>query len=149
LTDPTPDGQTVNNSGNVNANLGVIIAPTLPNSVGTQVAGNMAPILANLARPTPAAITVGDNGSAADDAFEVTLDGVVIGRTSIGASNTLTVAALTSGPHSLQVTCTIAPDNIGTYGVSLSQGVKFSDGSTSKSGEIPQGGSASFTIIAP
>jgi hypothetical protein len=149
LDSPTPDGGVVNDTANTNANFGVAVAPTLPGSVGTDVADDFESIIDKLPLPTPAAITVGDNGFAADDAFEVTLDGVVIGRTAIGASNTLTVPSLAPGPHSLQVTCIIAPDNVGTYEVSLSQGVEFTDGSTYESGELPQGGSTSFTIIAP
>ena len=47
------------------------------------------------------------------------------------------------------LTAVIAPDNVGTYEVALSQGLTFADGTTVRSGVIPQGGSASFAIIIP
>lgn len=94
-------------------------------------------------------ITVSDNGNIADDAFEVYIDGVLIGATAVGASNTLAINNIIRGPHTLTIKVIIAPDNIGTYGIKLSDGLTFSDGSTSASGTPPQGASVSFTIIVP
>ncbi len=94
-------------------------------------------------------ISVGDNGSAADDAFQVILNGIVLGQTSIGASNTFSASNLRSGTATLRIICVIAPDNIGTLGVTLSQGLQFQDGSTARSEVLPEGGSVSYIIIIP
>lgn len=94
-------------------------------------------------------ITVRDNGNLADDAFQVFLDNILIGSTSIGASNTLAVNNLKSGNHQLRITAVIAPDNVGTFEISLSDGLTFLGGGTVMSGVLTQGGSASFTIVVP
>jgi murein DD-endopeptidase MepM/ murein hydrolase activator NlpD len=94
-------------------------------------------------------ITVRDNGSLADDAFEVTLDGIRLGETTIGGANTLAVSNLIPGPHVLGITATIAPDNVGTYQVTLNDGLTFAGGGTSRSNVLPQGGSATFAIVVP
>lgn len=94
-------------------------------------------------------ITVRDNGTLADDAFRVSLDGAVLGTTAIGASNTFAVNNIRSGTHTLTILCTIAPDDVGTYEITLSQGLTFSGGGTSRSGTLTQGGTVTFTINAP
>jgi murein DD-endopeptidase MepM/ murein hydrolase activator NlpD len=94
-------------------------------------------------------ITVGDNGAAADDAFEVFLDGLLIGQTTIGGTNTIAAGNLRSGNHTLTIIAIIAPDNVGTLGVTLSDGVTFSDGSTTRSEVLPQGGQVTYEIIVP
>jgi murein DD-endopeptidase MepM/ murein hydrolase activator NlpD len=94
-------------------------------------------------------ITVRDNGSLADDAFTVAINGLIICKTAIGASNTCAVGNLRPGTATLTITAFIAPDDVGTYEITLAQGLTFSDGSTLRSGTIPQGGSASFTINIP
>jgi murein DD-endopeptidase MepM/ murein hydrolase activator NlpD len=94
-------------------------------------------------------ITVSDNGTLADDAFQVSLDGIVLGTTAIGASNTFAANNIRSGTHTLTILCTVAPDDVGTYEATLAQGITFSGGGTSRSGTLAQGGSVSFPIIAP
>lgn len=94
-------------------------------------------------------ITVRDNGNLADDAFRVYLDGLLIGATSIGASNTLAVNNLIPGNHDLSITAIIAPDNLGTYEVTLNDGLTFSWGGVSTSGTLPQGGATLWTIVVP
>lgn len=94
-------------------------------------------------------ITVSDNGSLADDAFRVAIDSNVICETAIGAANSCATGSLVSGQHALTLTVIVAPDNVGTYLVTLSQGITFSDGSLSRSGGLPQGGSTSFSILVP
>jgi len=94
-------------------------------------------------------ITVRDNGSLADDAFTVAINGLIVCKTAIGASNTCAVGNLRPGTATLTITAFIAPDDVGTYEITLAQGLTFSDGSTLRSGTIPQGGSASFTINIP
>jgi len=84
-------------------------------------------------------ITVRDSGSAADDSFQLSLDGFVIGATTIGASNTIAINNIIAGQHLLELLVLVAPDDVGTYTVTLNDGITFSDGSTSKSGSPPQG----------
>jgi murein DD-endopeptidase MepM/ murein hydrolase activator NlpD len=94
-------------------------------------------------------VTVRDNGTAADDAFSVAINGFVVCQTSIGASNTCAVGNLRPGAATLTLTCVIAPDNVGTYEIALGQGLTFSDGTTIRSGTLPEGGSISFAIVVP
>jgi murein DD-endopeptidase MepM/ murein hydrolase activator NlpD len=94
-------------------------------------------------------ITVADNGSLADDAFEVFISGRSVCRTQIGASNTCAVGSLRPGTVTLTIVAVVAPDDVGTYQISLAQGLTFSDGTAVRSGTIPQGGSASFSVIVP
>jgi hypothetical protein len=84
-------------------------------------------------------ITVGDSGALADDAFELLIDGVTIGQTLIGATNTLNVSGLRRGPHVLTLVVLIAPDDIGTFTVTLHDGLVFADGTTSVTGQPPEG----------
>lgn len=94
-------------------------------------------------------ITVRDSGTLADDAFQISLDGIIIGSTSIGASNTIAINNIIPGPHTLSLLVLIAPDNVGTYTVTLNDGITFSDGTTSKSGAPPQGTTVSWGIEVP
>ena len=94
-------------------------------------------------------ITVRDNGNLADDAFEVRFDGILLGSTTIGAANTLAVSNLLPGAHTVTLTATIAPDNVGTYEISLNDGLVFTSGGTSRSGTLPQGGSVNFAVDVP
>ena len=94
-------------------------------------------------------ITVRDNGALADDAFQVFLDNILIGSTDIGLPNTLAVNNLKSGNHQLRITAVIAPDNAGTFEISLNDGLTFLGGGTVMSGVLTQGGSANFTIVVP
>jgi murein DD-endopeptidase MepM/ murein hydrolase activator NlpD len=94
-------------------------------------------------------ITVADNGSAADDAFTVAINGLTVCQTSIGATNTCAVGNLRSGTATLTITANIAPDDIGTFGITLANGLRFQGGGTSVSGVIPRGGTESFIITIP
>jgi murein DD-endopeptidase MepM/ murein hydrolase activator NlpD len=102
-----------------------------------------------IGRNVTGSITVRDNGNLADDAFRVTIDGILVCTTSIGASNTCAVGNLRPGTKTLSLTAVIAPDNVGTYEISLSNGLTFSDGSTIRSGSIPQGAAAAYSIVVP
>jgi hypothetical protein len=93
-------------------------------------------------------VLVRDNGNIADDAFAVFIDGREIGRTAIGASNNLTTGPLRLGDHTLRLTCLIAPDNEGTYEITLSGKTVFKTGEkTTRSGVLPQGGTLEETIV--
>ena len=94
-------------------------------------------------------ITVRDNGSLADDAFTVSINGQAVCQTQIGASNTCGVGSLRPGTATLTIVAVIAPDNVGTYEITLAQGLTFAGGGATRSGTIPEGGSASFSITIP
>jgi murein DD-endopeptidase MepM/ murein hydrolase activator NlpD len=94
-------------------------------------------------------ITVRDNGPLADDAFSVAIDGLVVCTTDVGASNTCAVGNLRPGEKTLTLTAVIAPDNVGTFEITLGDRLTFLDGSTDVSGVISQGESVSYQIIVP
>ena len=94
-------------------------------------------------------IVVGDNGPAADDAFEVFIDGLSLGRTTIGGTNTLGASNLRPGNHQLKIVAVIAPDNLGTLGVALKDGLRFSDGTTTRSANLDQNEAITYTIVVP
>jgi len=94
-------------------------------------------------------ITVRDNGAVADDAFQVILDGKVVGQTTVGGTNEFSVRNLQPGTHTLTVIAVVAPDNIGTYEVSVRNGLTFSGGGTVRSGRLPQGGATTFNVLVP
>ncbi len=94
-------------------------------------------------------ITVGDNGSLADDAFSVAINGIVVCTTSIGATNTCGIGNLRPGTATLTITVVVAPDDAGTFAISLGDGLTFAGGGTSVSNVLPQGGSASYQITIP
>lgn len=94
-------------------------------------------------------ITVGDNGSLADDAFEVFLDGVRLGQTDIGAINTITVSNLRPGQHELTIKVILAPDDVGTWQIILNDGLTFAGGGSSREGRHPEGTVLNFSIVVP
>jgi murein DD-endopeptidase MepM/ murein hydrolase activator NlpD len=94
-------------------------------------------------------IRVFDNGAASDDAFRVTLNGIILGETAIGRSNNFAANNLKPGRYTLVLTTIVAPDNLGTFQIELSNGILFSDGTSSKQGDTDAGESVTFTIIVP
>lgn len=99
----------------------------------------------------PGAIRVADNGPAADDVFEVSVNGTVLGRTTKGGSGQFRVENLLPGTATLTLKAVDAgqPGDIATYGITLSSGVTFPDGSTSRSGDMYLDETATYTIIVP
>ena len=94
-------------------------------------------------------ITIRDNGNLADDAFSLYLNNVFVGKTEIGASNSVALSNLRPGESTLKLVCDIAPDNVGTYEVLLNDGILFKTGGNRKSSTLPQGGSIEWVIIIP
>lgn len=94
-------------------------------------------------------IAVRDNGNLADDAFTIFINSREVCRTSIGASNNCIVGSLRRGSATLAIRADIAPDNVGTYQITLSQGLTFADGTTSRSSTVAQGGTHQYTINVP
>lgn len=99
--------------------------------------------------PNRGNIVVVDNGNSADDIFEVAVGGVVLGRTSKGGSGQFRVGSLAPGSTQLRLTTIEDDDPPGTYGITLDNGVTFSDGSRTRSGGLALGSSVTFTIIIP
>ncbi len=93
-------------------------------------------------------IVVFDSGSAADDSFGLSVQGLgSLGATPVGGLRTYGVD-LPPGTHTATITVLLAPDNIGTFtATAVQNGVEI--GGTS--GEPPQGSSVSFTftVVAP
>jgi murein DD-endopeptidase MepM/ murein hydrolase activator NlpD len=94
-------------------------------------------------------ISVGDNGSAADDAFSVSVDGIDLGTTTVGGTNNIAVNNLRSGNHILTIKCVVAPDNDGTLGVALSNGWTFADGSTTRSADLTLNEVVNYPFLVP
>ena len=94
-------------------------------------------------------IVVRDNGNTPDDIFEVALDGAVLGRTTKGGTGQFRVSSLRPGNHTLRVATVEDDDPPGTWQVSLSDGLIFSDGTTTKEGLLTLGNFVTFTLIAP
>ena len=105
-------------------------------------------------------IEFGDNGSLADDSFTLSLTPVKDGAADTGNTYTFGPSALGQrsfpvainnlriGDYVLALKVVQAPDDIGTYFVSLkSQAVFKNDGSTYREGSLPQGGIFSETIV--
>jgi murein DD-endopeptidase MepM/ murein hydrolase activator NlpD len=95
-------------------------------------------------------IAIRDNGNLADDAFELYLDGILIGKTDIGASNSISISNLRPGDKMLMLKCVIAPDNVGTYEVLLQDGLTFVEGGGDiKSGILARGASVVWKVNVP
>lgn len=95
------------------------------------------------------AISIRDNGNDADDAFEAYLNDIFIGKTEIGASNTIALSGLRAGEKKLKVKCIVAPDNKGTLEIVLNEGILFNDGQDYYSAVIPENDSVVLDIVIP
>ncbi len=92
-------------------------------------------------------VTLSDNGKLADDAFSLSIDGINIGVTEIGASNTFAINNLRKGEHVIKIDAVVVPDEVGTLQIDLGEGVTFKDGTQSISAELAPGGSVTYTIV--
>jgi murein DD-endopeptidase MepM/ murein hydrolase activator NlpD len=85
-------------------------------------------------------IVLRDNGSLADDAFVLTIDGNEVLRTTPGGEATRRTGPLRLGDHDLRLLCELAPDDVGTYEILLSGRTVFKAGIKGRrSGTLPQG----------
>ena len=82
-------------------------------------------------------ITMGDNGSATDDIFEVRVDGVTVLTTSSPVTRTSTTLQLSQGQHRVEMLGRAAPDGIGTYFISFSGAAVVSGPALSGSDLVP------------
>lgn len=94
-------------------------------------------------------IVVSDNGSANDDVFQVSLDGVVLGTTPKGGSDSFGVNNLRPGTKTLGITCLDDGGDVCTLGLGLGDGLTFADGSTSTSDALNLGQTASYAVTVP
>lgn len=88
-----------------------------------------------------------DGGNTADDAFSVAIDGVVVCTTAVGVPNSCELGQLAPGTYDLVITATIAPDNIGTYEITITSPNMTINGVTRVSGTLAQGASKSFKLV--
>lgn len=98
---------------------------------------------------TSGSITAGDNGSAADDAFELFLNGISIGETTIGGTNNLSINNLIPGTYTLALTTTVVPDDCSTWFIQLNDGLQFADGGTFRGHSGCSQFNVSFQIVVP
>jgi len=99
-----------------------------------------------------AAINVGDNGPAPDDVFAVSVDGVALGQTDKGGTGAFRLGDLVPGTHTLTITCLddgADGADIGTLGISLNDGVTFTDGTTALSDELQLNETKNYSINVP
>lgn len=96
---------------------------------------------------TSGSITVSDNGSEADDSFAVSLSGNEVCRTEIGESNNCSIGSLRAGQYVMRLQVLIAPDDLGTFQITLSAPNMSINGTSSVTGTLPQGGATDYTLV--
>ena len=97
-------------------------------------------------------ILVNDNGPLNDDVFLVKVDGITLGQTPKGGSDSFGLNNLRPGTKTLAITCLddgAAGANVGTLGVALNDGVRFADGTTTRSVELALNETVSYQIVVP
>ena len=96
-------------------------------------------------RSRPVTITMGDNGNALDDIFEVRLQGRTVLTSSVPVRSISTTVNLSSGDHIVQMLGRAAPDGIGTYFIQFS-GATVVGGAPLSGTDLTPGVVKSFTI---
>lgn len=96
-----------------------------------------------------ASVRVYDNGSAPDDIFEISLNGAVLGLTNKGGSGQFRLKDLRPGSHTLSLKTVEDDSPPGTYAIELNDGLMFSSGGTTRSGNANLGQSVDFNILVP
>ncbi len=149
--DPVTTGQNIGLSGDSGRSFGAHLHfEYVPNGAIFGAEGRIDPFPCISDGNGQGSITVRDDGSAADDAFALFLDNTPIGVTQIGQSNTVAPSNLRAGIKTLRLDCTIAPDNVGTYEISLHNGVVFRpSGDSLVSSTLPEHGTINYQIEIP
>jgi hypothetical protein len=93
----------------------------------------------------PVTITMGDNGSANDDIFEVRVEGKTVLTSSVPVRSTSTTVNLSVGNHLVEMVGRAAPDGIGTYFIQFS-GATVIGGAPQSGTDLTPGVVKSFTI---
>jgi hypothetical protein len=93
----------------------------------------------------PVTITMGDNGSANDDIFEVRIEGQTVLTSSVPVRSTSTTVNLSVGNHVVEMIGRAAPDGIGTYFIQFS-GATVIGGAPLSGTDLTPGVVKSFTI---
>lgn len=96
-----------------------------------------------------AAVSVFDDGSVPDDIFEISLDGVVLGRTNKGGSGQFRLKDLRPGVRVLRITTVEDDSPPGTFAISLGEELTFEWGGTYWSDTAELGMSKQFNIVVP
>lgn len=93
----------------------------------------------------PVTITMGDNGSANDDIFEVRVNGQRVLTSGVPVRSTSTTIDLPAGEHSVEMLGRAAPDGIGTYFISFT-GAQVVSGDATSGRDLVPGARKQFTI---
>jgi PKD domain-containing protein/dockerin type I repeat protein len=96
-------------------------------------------------RSRPVTITMGDNGTALDDIFEVRIQGQTVLTSSSPVRSISTTVNLAAGDHTVQMIGRAAPDGIGTYFIQFS-GATVIGGAPLSGSDLTPGVVKSFTI---
>ena len=90
--------------------------------------------------------TIGDNGSALDDIFQLRVDGVVVLTSSVPVTSTSTTIELTVGDHLVQMDGLAAPDGISTYFINVVGGT-LTNGPPQSGSNLTAGTSFQWTLV--
>jgi hypothetical protein len=93
----------------------------------------------------PVTITMGDNGSALDDIFEVRIQGQTVLTSSVPVRSISTTVNLAVGDHTVEMIGRAAPDGIGTYFIQFS-GATVISGAPLSGSDLTPGVVKTFTI---
>lgn len=110
-----------------------------------------------ISQVTDGSILIADNGNWADDSFAAYWEGIHLGTTGYGQNQRLTVSNVKPGKYQLSVKFVSStsyqgnpPDDLGTLGVVLKDGLLFENGGASKSASIyGVGNSVSYVVVVP
>lgn len=156
-------------AGTIAATGGVSAGAIIGTAVGIAALGGGAAALSSTSssKPTPtptpiptpppinvsATIEWGDFGvgsTVADDAFQLWFAGRFLGTSPVGGkSGKVKVSGLLVGTHPVVIRFITPNAGQGSFGIELSGGARFGDGSTSKSGLLPLGGTRTFVAVVP
>ena len=90
--------------------------------------------------------TFGDNGAANDDTFALYVDGALV-RTMTSPARTVTAnVSLSAGQHSVSMRGITAPDDIGTYYITMPSGISVISGDATSGNDMTAGVTKSWVI---